>query len=120
MTITRKQLLNACRYLSLKFDVIHNRVFFRGDVPQEIKEALKTNPEIEVELILKEACKNSDLLDSIKERASIKWSEGLSDSLYNAVLCNIQPIGETPERDENGKIILKPQSDWEEELKKYS
>lgn len=69
--------------------------------------------------ILKKASKNPDLLESIKERASIRWSEGLSDSLYDAVLSNIQPVRERVERDAEGKIILKPVSDWEAELKKY-
>ena len=119
MALTRRQFYNTCNYLKLKFEVIHSRVRFNGDVPQEIQETLKSVPELETEIILKEALKNPVLLESIKERASIRWSEGLSDSLYSAVLCNIQPTGEKPERDEKGKIILKEQTDWEEELRKY-
>lgn len=105
--------------MNIKFDVEYNRICFGEKVPQEVIDALKNNPELETEVILKEALVNSDLLDSIKERASIRWAEGLSDSLYNAVLSNIQPIGEEPERDAKGKIILKAESDWEEELKRY-
>ena len=69
--------------------------------------------------ILREATHNPDLLESIKERASIRWSDGLSDSLYEAVLCNIEPIEEKPERDAGGKIILRPCTDWDMELKKF-
>ena len=69
--------------------------------------------------ILWEAVKNPDLLDAIKERASIRWSEGLSDSLFSAVLCNLKPLNEKSERDSEGKIILRPCSDWREELNKF-
>lgn len=77
-------------------------------------------PREQVLKILREASKNPELLESIQERASIRWADGLSDSLYDAVLCNIKPLGEKPERDEEGKIILRPCTDWEAELKKYS
>lgn len=70
--------------------------------------------------VLREAMKKPDLLDAIKERASIRWSNGLSDSLYSAVLCNLKPLNELAERDSRGEIILKPCSDWQEELRKFS
>ena len=70
--------------------------------------------------VLREAMKNPDLLDAIKERASIRWSNGLSDSLFSAVLCNLKPLNELAERDSEGNIILKPCSDWQEELKRFS
>ena len=66
--------------------------------------------------ILREAMKKPDLLDAIKERASIRWSNGLSDSLLSAVLCNLKPLNEKAERDSNGEIILKPKTDWEAEM----
>ena len=69
--------------------------------------------------ILRRAVKDSDLMDSIQERACIRWSEGYSDSLYMAVLSYITSTGETAERDNDGKIILKPKTDWEAEISKY-
>ena len=69
--------------------------------------------------VLREAMKKPDLLDAIKERASIRWSNGLSDSLFSAVLCNLKPLNELAERDSEGNIILKPCSDWQEELKRF-
>lgn len=69
--------------------------------------------------VLREAMNNPDLLYNIKERASIRWSNGLSDSLFSAVLCNLKPLNEKAERDSNGEIILKPQTDWQEELAKF-
>lgn len=117
--MTKIQFLNAFKYLRVSFDVNQSRLFLNGSVPYEITEALKRNPELEVELILREAVRNPDLLESIKERASIRWADGLSDSLYDAVLCNIKPIEEEPERDAEGKIILQSCTDWDMELKKY-
>ena len=69
--------------------------------------------------ILRRAEKDSDLMDSIQERACIRWSEGYSDSLYMAVLSGITSTGETAERDNDGNIILKPKTDWEAEISKY-
>ena len=80
---------------------------FIGQAPESDKEAHR---------ILLEAMKKPDLLDAIKERASIRWSNGLSDSLLSAVLCNLKPLNEKAERDSNGEIILKPKTDWEAEM----
>ena len=66
--------------------------------------------------ILREALTSSVLLDVIKERACIRWSDGLSDSLFDAVLCSFRALNESPERDGEGKIILRSCSDWQEEL----
>lgn len=117
--MTKIQFLNAFKYLKISFDINQSRLFFNGSVPYEIAEAIKRNPEFEVELMLREATRNPDLLERIKERASIRWSDGLSDSLYDAVLCNIKPLNESAERDAEGKIILRPRTDWDMELKKF-
>ena len=69
--------------------------------------------------ILRRAVKDSDLMDSIQERACIRWSEGYSDSLYMAVLSGLTSTGETTERDNDGQIILKPKTDWDAEISKY-
>lgn len=69
--------------------------------------------------ILCQAVNDSDLMDSIKERACIRWSEGYSDSLFMAVLSGITSTGETAERDNDGNIILKTKTDWEAEIIKY-
>lgn len=83
---------------------------FTGQAPE---------PEQEAKQILCKALKNPDLLYTIKERASIRWSNGLSDSLFSAVLCNLKSLNEKTERDSNGEIILKPKTNWREELTKF-
>lgn len=144
MTITKKQFINACKYLRLKSVVTNSRLCLSGNIPNEIREALADSPELEAELILHKAIHDADLLDSIQERACIRWVEGFSDSLFDAVLSSIKPLHETVEysneideskieflhkmgfSDEEIKskgmgrnVILKPRTDWEAELKKY-
>ena len=77
---------------------------------------LDIDTRLKARVILFEAMKDSALMDSIKERASIRWENGLSDSLLLAVLCNLIEIDETEQRDANEHIILKPKTDWEAEL----
>lgn len=91
---------------------------FYRQVSQEQKVS-ENDIEKRVAVILREAANNPDLLDTITERAAIRWSEGLSDSLFDAVLCNFKTLNELAERDSEGKIILRPCSDWQEELKLY-
>lgn len=69
--------------------------------------------------ILLQALTDEALMDSIKERACVRWENGYSDSLFMAVLCNIAPTGERVEKDNDDNIILKPKTDWEAELKGY-
>ena len=97
--------------------VINNRLYLPFSVSQEIHRAIAENPELEAELILRKA--DADLLDAITERAAIRWSNGLSDSLFDAVLCNIKPLNERPARDEDGRLILRPRTEWSAELEKY-
>ena len=88
--------------------------------------------------------KKKFLLDKIQERACIRWAEGFSDSLFDAVLSSIKPLHETVEysngideskieflhkmgfSDEEIKnkgmgrnVILKPRTDWQTELSQY-
>ena len=60
--------------------------------------------------ILFKALNDINLLDTITERACIRWADGYSDSLLNAVLCNIgvSTGGRTEE--------LKPQTKWVDEI----
>ena len=106
----------AISFLGL-MKVIDNRLYLPFSVPHEIHAAIAENPELEAELILRKA--DADLMDAITERAAIRWSNGLSDSLFDAVLCNIKPLNERPARDEDGRLILRPRTDWEAELEKY-
>ena len=107
---------------------------------------LASNPKIEAWLIVHEATKDETLLDGIQERACIRWSEGLSDSLYLAVLGNFSATPDTveytdkpdekqvlfarslgiPEADIMNRekypsawIKLKPKTDWDAEFEKY-
>ena len=106
----------AISFLGL-MKVINNRLYLPFSVSQEIHAAIAENPELEAELILRKA--DADLMDAITERAAIRWSNGLSDSLFDAVLCNIKPLNERPARDEDGRLILRPRTDWSVELEKY-
>lgn len=118
--MNRQQFFNTVKYMRLKPTVSDGRIkFFGNSSLYEARKALDGLPEVEVELILKAAVHNPDLLDAIKERASIRWSDGLSDTLYNAVLCNIKPLNEHVEIGEYGIPILKPKTDWDAELLKY-
>ena len=123
MTMTKHQFDNTAKYMCVKPTVVDMRIHIDGGAA--LRKALDEQPELETELILRETARNPDLLDLVKERAAIRWSNGYSDSLYMAVLCNIKPTGETIEREKNGQIILKPVSDenpeimWEKELRKY-
>lgn len=129
LLIQYEQSLNFCEFLSecekfslnisvndffeIKFTNGNNRIIFR------LESLLNKNAELKTAVILHEAIKDPELLDIIKERAAIRWSEGLSDSLFNAVLCNFKPLNEKTECDSMGKIILRPCSDWQEELKRF-
>lgn len=97
-----------------------NKEILRGLFPSiweaQNKEAANAQKAAE---ILHRAVNDSALMDSIQERACIRWSDGYSDSLYMAVLSNYQPTGETVEKDKDGNIILKPKTDWEAEISKY-
>ncbi len=106
----REQREKAISFLGL-MKVINNRLYLPFLVPHEIHSAIADNPELEAELILRKAKTDADLMDAITERAAIRWSNGLSDSLFDAVLCNIKPLNERPARDEDGKIILRPRTE---------
>lgn len=116
--MTRQQFFNSVRYLHLKPVVADGRIHFSNG-GSALREALDDMPELEAELILREAVLNADVMDAVKERACIRWAEGYSDKLYMAVLCNIIPTGEIAELYEDGHPILKPKTDWDTELRPY-
>ena len=116
--MTRQQFLNSMRYLRLKPVVSDGRIHF-GNGGSALREALDDMPELEAELILREAVLNADVMDAVKERACIRWENGYSDKLYMAVLCNITPTGEIAELDEAGHPMLKPKTDWDTELQGF-
>lgn len=121
--MTKQQFDNTVKYLRVKLAVVDMRIHIDGSAA--LRKALDEQPELEAELILRETARNPDLYDMVKERAAIRWSNGYSDTLYMAVLCNIKPTGETTERDKDEQIILKPVTDenpeiaWRKELQKY-
>ena len=70
--------------------------------------------------LLKKALNDKDLFYEIKERAAIRWSDGLSGSLLDAAaVMTGAKLNEQAQRDENGKIILQPftDKDWKNEIK---
>ena len=77
---------------------------------------LEENTGLEVRLILHEAAHNADLLDEITERACIRWADGYSDSLYDAVLCNIHRLEETRDMRE---LSEREKTDWKKEIERY-
>ena len=83
---------------------------------KRITELLEKNSRLKASVILSLAIKNPDFLDDIQECACRRWSDGYSDSLLMAVLCNIARTSETIERDADGQIILKPKTDWDAEI----
>ncbi|MBQ9628342.1 MAG: hypothetical protein IJR43_03645 [Synergistaceae bacterium] len=96
---------------------------FRGgkDTAQKrIAGILERNRRLKAVVILSLAAKNIDFLDVIQECACRRWSDGYTDSLLMAVLCNLTRTGETIERDADGQIILKPKTDWDAEISHLS
>ena len=84
------------------------------------REKFKDNPKEGAKAILRQAMyKTPELMDYIKERACIRWSEGLSDSLFDAVLCNLTTLDEHSKRNIKGEIILQPKTNWITELSLY-
>ena len=116
--MNKQQFDNTAKYLRVKPIVVDMRIHFDGGAA--LRKALDEQPELEAELILREATRNPDLLDMIQERACIRWENGYSDSLYMAVLCNFKPTGEIAELDEDGHPILRAKTDWDKELEQYS
>lgn len=83
---------------------------------RRLGKVLEKRPELKAQVILLKAMKDTALMDSIQERACIRWSEGYSDSLYMAVLSNLTETGEEVKKDANRQIILRPRSDMRAEL----
>ena len=116
--MNKQQFDNTAKYLRVRPTVVDMRVHIDGGAA--LRKALDEQPELEAELILREATRNPDLLDVIQERACIRWENGYSDSLYMAVLCNINPTGEIAELNEDGHPRLRAKTDWDKELRQYS
>ena len=77
---------------------------------------LEKSPDLKARVVLFEARKTPALMDSIQERACIRWAEGYTDSQASAVQCNDTETGEGSARDNDGQIILKPRTEWDAEL----
>ena len=77
------------------------RIVLSGDNADKLRGAqhyLIDNPAVEAVLIINAVKRyDSSYMEQIEERASIRWTEGYSDSLFFAVLCNIAPMKETKE-----------------------
>ena len=73
-------------------------------------------PEQKAAADLRLAMNDPYVLERLQERACIRWADGLSDSLYDAALCFYKRLNEKVQRDNNGQIILRPQTDWNAEL----
>ena len=94
------------------------RLKLEGGNPQERERLIgivHSNPDLEARIILRIAVKDRDVMDAIEERASIRWVEGYSDSLYSAVLSSIVDMEEHPSK----WSIDSPKADWEAEKREY-
>ena len=114
MRLKFRDFLSECDNLSIK---IHVNSFFEvtltGDRDKTIyrlESLLDNEPELKAAVILHEATKNADLLDVIMERAAIRFSDGFSDSLFDAVLCSFKRLNETRKAEIS-------RTDWQAELK---
>lgn len=117
--IYKCELLNA----GIGCFVSAGRLKLRDGQPQErdrLYAILHGNPDLEARIILRIAMNDSDVMDMITERASIRWADGYSDSLYLAALCNITDTGEVLEySDQEARVVKqKPRTDWEAELRR--
>ena len=95
-----KEYLHELAIYGLTYSVEWGRVKLMGDdekILRRCRSILAKRPELEARLILHEAVRDADLLDELQERASIRWVEGYSDSLYAAVMCNIKGCEESRE-----------------------
>ena len=104
------ELENAC----ISYKIINGHVELTGGSKKSLprcNKLLSDNSDLETSIILREATHDKYLLKCITERASIRWCERLSDSLYSAVMCNIKPSSEHAERDEAWNIIMKERTD---------
>lgn len=82
-------------------------------IQEQLTKELHKAPYTEALLILNFAISDNNLAEMIIERACIRWVEGYSDSLYQAVLCNLREINARPNRD------LQPVTDWRAEIKEF-
>lgn len=138
--MTEAQFIKNYKYLHLSYEVDERTFRVRLiNAPKEMQEALETLPELEAKMLMRRAVRDEALLELIKERACIQYSEGLSDSLYITVLRHITHVEETieyePADEEYKEFVrkygnlteeeiqhkqvpkLKPCTDWDVELK---
>ena len=91
--MTKEQFFNAVKYLKLDYHVNQDmRIEFSANT--ELSNTIDECPELETEIILLEIARNPDLLNRVK---SIHWKDGLSDSLYMAVLNKVK-TGKTQDK----------------------
>ena len=116
MALKFREFLSECEKFSIKIHVnylFEVKLTGQGDKTiYRLESILENEPELKAAVILHEATKNADLLDAITERAAIRFSDGLSDSLFNAVLCSFKRLNEARKTDIS-------RTDWQEELRKY-
>lgn len=115
--MTLSEYLHELQVTGLNYHVENGRVILKDGTEKARSRCtaiLEQQPELEARLILMRALNDSDLLDAIQERACIRWSNGYSDSLISAVLCNITTTDEVRSKE------LLPRSDWTAELSSLS
>ena len=119
--MTAREFMRECENvgISLQIDAWTYDISMAGvseKAQRRLGKVLETRPELKAQVILLKALKDTALMDSIQERACIRWSEGYSDSLLKAVQSNYHATGAEIEKDKDGRIILMPRSDMSAEL----
>ena len=96
-SMTVAEYLQELHDTGLNYHVEGGRVILSGGTVKardRCTSILSRQPDLEAKLILMRAVNDPELMDSIQERACIRWSDGYSDSLMSAVLFNITPLNE--------------------------
>ena len=120
--MSAKEFLLACESAGITVNASYcfgAELTLTGGKPErllKLENSLAQDVKLKASVILIKCASDKNAMDAIKERASIRYADGYSDTLLSAVLSSLIDTGETIERDKNGEIVLKQKTDWTREL----